>query len=482
MKITKKLLHKYSSMSVVLRATFWFTVCSVLQRSISMITTPIFTRLMSTDEYGLYSTYLSWLNIFTVCVTLRLEAGVFNKGMSKFKEDRDGYTSAMQGLTTCITTVALVVYLCFYKYFDNLVGLPQYLMVVMFIEIYCVPSYNFWIRRMRYDFKYRNVVAVTLALTVSNAVVGIIAVLLTHGNKGAARVFSVVLVQAVFGISLYIYNLKKNHGLINLKYWKYALKFNIPLLPHYFSLYILQQSDRIMIQKICGYTSVAMYSVVYNFSMVLNTIIDSLNNAVIPWLYRELENKRFDNLRHKVNLLTIMVGGMLFIFILFAPEVMMILAPSSYYEAVYIIPPVSGSLLFIFLYMLLGNIEFFYDYNKITMFVSAFGAILNIALNWIFIRIYGFIAAGYTTFVCYIIFAIAHYIFVTVITKKKESIIIFDTKFLVTFSVIFILLSMGIALLYDHIVLRYSIVLIIAIVCFIKRKYLIENLKTMFGK
>lgn len=482
MNILNKILHKYNSMSIVLRATFWFTVCSVLQKSISMITTPIFTRLMSTDEYGLYSTYLSWLNIFTVCVTLRLEAGVFNKGMSKFKDDRDGYTSAMQGLTTCITTVALIVYICFYKYFDNLVELPNYLMIAMFIEMYCVPSYNYWIRRMRYDFKYRNVVAVTLGLTLSNAVVGVIAVLLTHGNKGVARVFSIVFVQAIFGLSLYIYNLKRNSRIINFEYWKYALKFNIPLLPHYFSLYILQQSDRIMIQKFCGYTSVAMYSVVYNFSMVLNTIIDSLNNAVIPWLYRELESKNFDNIKKKVNILTLLVSGILFLFILFAPEVMMILAPSSYYEAVYIIPPISGSLLFIFLYMLIGNVEFYYDYNKITMFVSIFGALLNIVLNWIFIRIYGFIAAGYTTFVCYIAFAVAHYIFAAMITKKKEGFIIFDTKFLLTISIVFIPVSLLMVLLYDHVILRYLIISIIIFACTIKRKYLFDNVKAILKK
>ena len=58
--IVSQIRNKYIGMSVPVKAALWFTVCNFLQRGISMITTPIFTRMLSTGEYGLYSTYLSW--------------------------------------------------------------------------------------------------------------------------------------------------------------------------------------------------------------------------------------------------------------------------------------------------------------------------------------------------------------------------------------------------------------------------------------
>ena len=45
---------KYRSLSVQAKAALWFTICSFLQKGISFITVPIFTRLMSTEEYGTY--------------------------------------------------------------------------------------------------------------------------------------------------------------------------------------------------------------------------------------------------------------------------------------------------------------------------------------------------------------------------------------------------------------------------------------------
>lgn len=481
-KIVSKLINKYSKLNIVLKATIWFTFCSVLQKGISMITTPIFTRLLSTEEYGLYSSYLSWLNIFTVLITLKLEAGVFNKGMSKFKDDRDGYTTAMQGLTTVLTTIALAIYLIFHSFINELTELPTIIILLMFLEIYFVPAYNFWIRRNRYDYKYKSVVLVTIALTIANTLFGILAVLLLNINRGVSRIISIALVQCMFGFCIYIVNLTKCKKLYNPKYWKFALKFNLPLLPHYFSIYILQHSDRVMIQKLCNYTKVAMYSVVYNFSMVLNVLLDSLNNAIIPWIYDNLERKNFRNIKDKVQLLSIFLMAMLILFMLLAPEVIRVLAPASYYEAIYVVPPVTGSLLYMFMYVLIGNVEFYYDCNKATMFVSLIGAIMNIILNLVFIPLFGYIAAGYTTLVCYILFAFSHLIYSNSIAKKKDNIMIFDIKFYILETIVLIAFIILISMFYNYIYVRISIIVIILTIMIINRKKIIEWLNSMIKK
>ena len=50
---------KYRSLSVQAKAALWFTICSFLQKGISFITVPIFTRLMSTEEYAVSYTHLT---------------------------------------------------------------------------------------------------------------------------------------------------------------------------------------------------------------------------------------------------------------------------------------------------------------------------------------------------------------------------------------------------------------------------------------
>ena len=50
--IIMKIITKYRKCSVQVKASFWFLICAFFQRGISVITTPIFTRLLSTAEYG----------------------------------------------------------------------------------------------------------------------------------------------------------------------------------------------------------------------------------------------------------------------------------------------------------------------------------------------------------------------------------------------------------------------------------------------
>ena len=83
-----KIIKKYQSVPVQVRASFWFLVCSFLQRGISVITTPIFTRLLTTGNYGQYGVFNSWLDIVSIFVTLRLYYGVFVRGLVKFEMTR----------------------------------------------------------------------------------------------------------------------------------------------------------------------------------------------------------------------------------------------------------------------------------------------------------------------------------------------------------------------------------------------------------
>ena len=78
-----KIISKYRSMHPAAKAAIWFTICSFMQKAMNIVTIPIFTRLMSTEQYGQFTVYRSWLEILTVLTTLRLNYSVFNKGMSE---------------------------------------------------------------------------------------------------------------------------------------------------------------------------------------------------------------------------------------------------------------------------------------------------------------------------------------------------------------------------------------------------------------
>ena len=81
----KSVLNRYKSFPIQVKASLWFLICSFLQKGISTVTTPIFTRIMNTTEYGQYNVFNSWLSIASIFVSLSLTGGVYAQGLVKFE-------------------------------------------------------------------------------------------------------------------------------------------------------------------------------------------------------------------------------------------------------------------------------------------------------------------------------------------------------------------------------------------------------------
>ncbi|MBQ2980625.1 MAG: oligosaccharide flippase family protein [Lachnospiraceae bacterium] len=476
-----KLLKKYSNLSSAVRASVWFTICNILQKGISMITVPIFTRILTEEQFGVYSVYQSWYQIIFVFATLNLSNGVFNNGMIKYEDEKEQFISSMQGLTTSITLVLMTIYLCYTNFWNQIFELSTILVIAMFIDFLVTPALLFWSARQRFEFKYKKLVAVTLIMAAGSPILGIVTVLCTQ-YKAEARILSFAVVQILFGLIFYVYNYYKGKCFFNKKFWKFALAFNIPLIPHYLSQSVLQQSDRIMINSMVGTDKAAIYSVAYSISTMMILVTAAINNSFIPYTYRKMKEKKYNDIGKNANILIVIVGICMFLVIAFGPEVVSIFAPPSYYEAIWIIPPVSISVYFMFLYPLFGNIEFYFEENKYVAMASVTGAIVNVVLNYIFIPVFGYIAAGYTTLFCYILFSAGHYIFMKKVIKKHiEGTKIYDMRFVCLFSVGMLIGMIIMLSFYEFTIIRYIVILVLFLFIIIKRKYLLGAIKNMKG-
>lgn len=473
--LVSSLWTKYKSIAAPVKAALWFTLCNIIQKGISMITVPIFTRLLTAEQYGVFSVYQSWYSVISVFATLNLYYGVFNNGMVKYPDRKDAFTSSVQGLTTTITAALFVMFLVAQDFWCGILELPAILVYVMFIELLFAPAYSFWAARQRFEYKYVGLVIVTLLMAVGSPVLGIAAVLIS-AHKAEARIISFVLVQVVIGLVCYIYNLKKGKKFFSKEFWKFALAFNIPLIPHYLSQSILQQVDRIMISRMVGTDKAAIYSVAYSISTLMVLITSAINNSFIPYTYNCIKERRFADLRKHTNSLIMLVGVGTFFVVVFGPEIIRLFAPAEYYEAIWIIPPVSASVYFMFLYPVFGNVEFYFEENRFVAMASIVGAVANVVLNYFCIQWFGYIAAGYTTLVCYILFSLGHYVFMNKVLKKhmpgeKP----YNIPFIVMFSGV-VLAAMGIITFsYTNFIFRYALIVAMLILLWVKRNWVLRT-------
>lgn len=478
----KKMMDKWKALSVPARATICYTICSLLQKGISFIVVPIFTRVLPTAEYGMYSVYQSIQSVVSIIVTLNLGAATFNVCAKKCTEkQRGGMAVSLMGLSVILVTIGYAVWHCINLFaagvLNKTLGLSNELEGLMFLQIGVAALTGIWCAGMRYNFSYRPLVLYTIVLAVLNPIISL-AAFSYFGAFAEVRIVSVIILEVVVGTTVCLLFVFENRQSISIRWWKFATNFSLPLVPHYLSMTVLNQADRIMIGTYIGNTEAAIYSVAYNIGIIINFFTTSINSAFIPFVYESLKKEKYKEIRKYSEELLLFIGILVIGVVALAPEIMRILAPEEYYEAVWIIPPVALSSFFIFAYSLFANIEFYFEKNKYVMVASCTGAIANVVLNAIFIPIFGYIVAGYTTLVCYVLFAVIHYIFYKETIKlAKIKVDIFDVKKMTMLCVALITIVVSLNFCYKITILRFSVVGCILMTILLKRKAVIRYIE-----
>lgn len=457
-----------------------YLVCSVLQKGISFFAVPLYTRLVPSCEYGIYSLYQSWDSILIIFATLNMWNYLFNNGMIKYAEKKDEFTSALIGLNLTLTTCLFLLFFVAHDWFSSISGLPLAVMALMFLDFYTRPAYEYWCSRQRFEYNVKKyaITATMIALFTPLLSITFVYLLKTYSffESGVGLVAGKVVCSGMFFTFITFSLIKKCHVLYNKSIWKYALKYNLPLVPHFLSTIVLSQSDRIMIGNLCGISEAGIYSVAYSVAAVMLIFNSAIMDSIIPWTYRCLSKKDYTKFPAISQLSLIVIAIFNVIVAITAPEIISFMAPNEYRAAVYIIPPVAISNVFIFMYNLYANIEYFYEKTKLIAIASLFSAIINVVLNIVFIKAYGFVAAGYTTLGCYIVYAYCHFLLMKKVMKEQSISYIYNNIKLWLIAVVASVISVSCISLYDEVRVRYLLLSVGVLLIVITRKKIYRKL------
>lgn len=477
----KKVVKKYELLNDEFKASIWYTISNILQKAAPWLIMIILTHMVSSTEYGMYSIYMSWVEIVEILVTLRIYSNGFVAGLVRNSERKDDYTSTIEKTSIIMVTVWVIIVIALRKYICNWISLDEKLIVFMILSFYGTVSFGIWISRQRVENKYKKILLATFFYSILGPVSGALSVFLNLENKITYVVAIRTIIQLIISIPFFYSNIRGKLKVFDKYFAIDAIKYNLPLIPYYLSMVLLNSSDKIMIQKIYSYEEAALYSVAYSISMMIFIVSGALNLSIQPWLFKQLKNKETIKKTSFLKISTILVSVCCLLVIIIAPELITIIGGKEYLNASWVMPPLILSVLVMFIYQQFVNVLFYYKKTNIILFVSILAATLNIILNSIAIPIYGFIVAGYTTWFSYIIVMLLYCTFMKKICFKNRISIekIFDIKFQFLVLTIMTFLFIAITLLYKTIFARYAILTITLFILLAKKKYIIEVLRRL---
>lgn len=473
----RRVINIYNDISLPVKASLWFLICSFLQKGILIFTTPIYTNLFSTSEYGVYNMFLSWENLFSVIITMNLFYGMYSRGLVKYEDDIDKFNSSILGLVTTLILLWFCVYMIFNDVISNFLNIPLTYMLIMFILIFYTSIFKLWAARQRVAYKYKMLILITILTTFLNPVISIFLIYNMNDNV-LARLLATVIIYTILYSWMFFSQFYKGKIFYSSKYWKHAIVFCIPLIPHYLSQSILSSSDKIMISQLVDSSAAGIYSLAYSVSLMMLFFNNAISQSMGPWIYKKIKDNSITDISNVAYITLIIIAGVNLCLIIIAPELVGFFAPIDYYDAIWIIPPVAMSAYFMFLYDLFAKFGFYFKKTKLISLASVMGALLNVVLNFYFLNVFGYIAAGYTTLVCYMLYTFLHFIIMKKICSDKfENTMPFDINKIVFITAIFLSMGFICLCLYKYFIIRYLYILVIIFLCYFKRKYIFESIK-----
>ena len=185
-----------------LKSGVWYTAANFLTKSIGFITTPIFTRLLSKSDYGLYSNYTSWQSTFMVFATLNLSAS-FISARFDFEKDFDGYISSTLVLSSIVTVVWTIFINFFSVFISSSTGIEMQYLNIMAAYLLMYTSVDMFQTCERYSYKYKVSVAISLFIALCTAFLSVILVVNLE-NRLLGRILGSTLPTIMIGFFLYL--------------------------------------------------------------------------------------------------------------------------------------------------------------------------------------------------------------------------------------------------------------------------------------
>ncbi len=367
------------------RASLWYIGASAIAKAIGILATPIFTRLLTGEEYGAYALYMSYLGIGSLICSPLSSGAVIYKGLDKYKNDGSFLTSVFWTNSVICALICILLFA-----FGRL---DASFLPFLFIQLLCDIVIGIYGTKCRFNYDYIKAAGVSVLVALSAPIISILLIKgIDIGFRG--RIYGLLIASTVMAVPLFYTILRDSGKIYDRDAGKYLLTHAIPLLPHAVAGAAVSQADKLILCGFLGTAALARYSVVHSVGVGLIFAVTAISSALNPWIMRKLSQKKEHTVSELVRLLTFMFSAAVLLLIALTPEIMRFLAPAEYMAAIGAVLPIALSTLPSFAASVCTTGLVFSDKSGSASVSSLISAGVNITANFLLIRYFAYTGAG----------------------------------------------------------------------------------------
>lgn len=377
-----------------------FTVGNISSAAISFLMLPLFTHLLSTEEYGLIDFINITITLLIPLVSFNIIEAIIRFGLDRNYDNKRVFSTSI-GIFLFMFVIVSIVGISLNSLFHFKFDIKLIILILFFVTIYrIIHEFTRAINQLKLyviaDILYSLLFATLNIILIAYYKFGIEGYFISYIS--AHIICTVILL--IFG-RIYKYF---SFTFFDLKYTKEFIKFCLPLIPNSISWWATNVSDRYLIVYFSGLSSLGVYSVANKIPQLLSNFYNIFAKAWQISSVQEFNNNNtnifytsvFNSLTRFIFLLTILINVFLNVIVHF-------FIGKEYKDVIYFIPILVLGFSFYIFSNFLGTI---YTASKTTngaLKTTLVSAVVNISANLLLIPKIGAIAAAFSTFLSYFI-------------------------------------------------------------------------------
>ena len=350
---------KKGALRLPARAGIWSIISGLVSRGVGVVGTPIFTRLLTPAEYGVYPLYTTWLSLISSVVISSFAGSAIYRGLQRHSERKEEFISAATGLGLTICLGISAVCLIARDTVTTITGLTSGSIMLLLFEIALSSVLAFRSALLRYEYKYKSLAITNLLTSVLTPIIAIMFVFLTP-YRSEARMLGSVISLLIVALPILLRAVREGR-LYDAGVWKYLLRVNLPLIPHYLATGLILRISEIVIGRSHGEAALAKYSVGISVGLALTFLTNALSQVITPWIIRKERDGSTGEIKEAITLALGMLASATLLILAIAPEILDIMTPSEYADALPTVYPLALSVNAMFLSNVISAAEAYYE-------------------------------------------------------------------------------------------------------------------------
>lgn len=343
---------------------------------------PVFLRLMSQEEYGMYNYILSILTTFSLVLNFGLYmplAKLYHNSTSLAGRGELLF-SVYSTLLLLLATVLIPLYafkldhVIINLLFENQFDYGRYRLTIL--TALCITIFSFMLTN--YFFSTEKIAAVkryNLARIILVNLVVLPGLYFTTGDMVNIRLQFTYLIELILFAVFLTLLVKEMKPVFNKKISMQALIMGWPIMFSALLGIVINFSDKFFLEKYGGYTELSNYYLAVSFASILSVVVGSIQNAWLPLFLKEkdLGTNILKTKKLVKQLLLVFTGMSIAIYILFYILLSLAVIPEKYSQVLLILPILLATQIFASLSPFLSN---YLVYFQKTYLVSLAGVIV----------------------------------------------------------------------------------------------------------